>query len=174
MNCETLLDQISARCDAFRADLTAAAQNLRDFNRRLEQIIQQLHKDMAVRDEAFAGQFNQYCLDLRKKLDGDEPFWTQTRNQVRACKDADWTGDLALAAKGLNSRAKTLSRACDEFTTAYDAFYRRYTGFTASKLNVWLLTSCQNDAASLTGKILFLAREIAKKTERNRGPHVYG
>ncbi len=174
MNCETLLTQISAQCDAFRADLTSAAQNLRDFNRRLEQILLQLHKDLTVRDEEFAGQFNQYCQDLRQKLDKDEPFWTQTRNQVRSYKTADWTGDLALAAKGLNSRAKTLSRACDEFTTAYDAFCRNYSGFTAAKLNVWLLTSCQNDANNLTGKILFLAREIAKKTERNRGPHVYG
>ncbi len=174
MNCETLLDQISARCDTFRADLIAAAHTLRDFTRRLDQIILQLHKDLAVRDDAFAGQFNQYCQELRQKLDEAEPFWTQTRNQARTYKDADWTGDLALAAKGLNSRAKTLSRACDEFTTAYDAFCRSYNGFTAAKLNVWLLTSCQNDAASLTGKILFLAREIAKKTERNRGPHVYG
>ena len=174
MNCETLLDQISARCDTFRADLIAAAHALRDFTRRLDQIILQLHKDLAVRDDAFAGQFNQYCQELRQKLDEAEPFWTQTRNQARTYKDADWAGDLALAAKGLNSRAKTLSRACDEFTTAYDAFCRSYNGFTAAKLNVWLLTSCQNDAASLTGKILFLAREIAKKTERNRGPHVYG
>ena len=174
MNCETLLDQISARCDTFRADLIAAAHTLRDFTRRLDQIILQLHKDLAVRDDAFAGQFNQYCQELRQKLDEAEPFFLLSRNQARTYKDADWTGDLALAAKGLNSRAKTLSRACDEFTTAYDAFCRSYNGFTAAKLNVWLLTSCQNDAASLTGKILFLAREIAKKTERNRGPHVYG
>lgn len=174
MNCETLLEQISARCDKFRADLTVAAQNLRDFNRRLEQILQQLHKDIAVRDEAFAGQFNQYCLALRQELDEDEPFWTQSRAQIRTYKDSAWSGDLALAAKGLNSRAKTLSRACDEFTTAYDAFCKNYNGFTAAKLNVWLLTSYQNDAANLTGKILFLAREIAKKTERNRGPHAFG
>ncbi len=172
MNCELLLEQISARCDKFRADLAAAAQNLRDFNRRLAQIIQQLHKDIAVRDESFAAQFNQYCQDLRQELDKDEPFWTQARAQIRACKDSDWAGGLTLAAKGLNSRAKTLSRACDEFTTAYDAFYKNYNGFTAAKLNVWLLTACQNDAANLTGKILFLAREIAKKTERNRGPNV--
>lgn len=172
MNCELLLDQISARCDKFRADLVAAAHNLRDFNRRLEQIIQQLHKDIAVRDESFAAQFNQYCFNLRQTLDADEPFWTQSRAQIRTCRDSDWTGDLALAAKGLNSRAKTLSRACDEFTTAYDAFCKNYNGFTAAKLNVWLLTSCQNDTSNLTGKILFLAREIAKKTEKNRGPHV--
>ena len=111
---------------------------------------------------------------LRRCLDEDEPFWTQVRAQIRSCKDSDWTGDLTLAAKGLNSHAKTLSRASDEFTTAYDIFYRNYTGFTAAKLNVWLLTSCQNDVDSLTGKILFLARDIAKKTERNRRPHVFG
>ena len=72
------------------------------------------------------------------------------------------------------SRAKTLSRACDEFITAYDIFARTYKGFTAAKLNVWLLTSCQSDYSSLTGKILFLAREIVKQTEQKRGIHVAG
>lgn len=173
MNCEELLEQISARCDALRADLNAAAQNLREFNRRLEQIVQQLHKNIDVRDGDFAAQFNEYCLNLRQRLDEGDPFWTEARAEIRSRKDADWTGDLALAAKGLNSRAKTLSRSCDEFTTAYDLFYKNYKSFTAAKLNVWLLTSCQNDVSSLTGKILFLAREIAKKTERNRGPYVF-
>ena len=173
MNCEELLEQISARCDALRADLSAAAQNLREFNRRLEQIVQQLHKNIDVRDADFAAQFNEYCLSLRQKLDEGEPFWTGARTDIRSRIDAEWTGDLALPAKGLNSRAKTLSRACDEFTTAYDLFCKNYKSFTAAKLNVWLLTSCQNDVSSLTGKILFLAREIAKKTERNRGPYVF-
>ena len=77
MNCETLLEQISARCDKFRADLTVAAQNLRDFNRRLEQILQQLHKDIAVRDEAFAGQFNQDAI-------GGAPFIGISRPVIKA------------------------------------------------------------------------------------------
>lgn len=101
MNCEELLEQISARCDALRADLSAAAQNLREFNRRLEQIVQQLHKNIDVRDADFAAQFNEYCLSLRQKLDEGEPFWTGARTDIRSRKDAEWTGDLALPAKGL-------------------------------------------------------------------------
>jgi len=174
MNAETLLEQLSLQCDALRAAGSAAAQTLREFNRRLEQIIQQLHKNIDVRDADFAAQFNAFCQTLRREQDERETVWTALRTQTRACKPADWTGDLALAAKGLNSRAKTLSRTCDEFTTAYDLFARNYKSFTAAKLNVWLLTSCQNDFANLTGKILFLAREIAKHTEKNRGPHAYG
>ena len=55
--------------------------------------------------------------------------------------------------------------------TVYDLFCKNYKGFTAAKLNVWLLTSCQTDISNLTGKVLFLAREISKKTEQNRSPH---
>lgn len=174
MNPETLLEQISSACDALRGDIIAATRALLEFNRRLEQILQQLHKNIDVRDTGFAAQFNDFCAQLRKKQDGCNLFWTETRAAARTFKPADWTGDLALAAKGLNSRAKTLSRATDEFTTAYDLFCRNYKSFTAAKLNVWLLTSCQNDFSNLTGKILFLAREIAKHTEKNRGPHAFG
>lgn len=174
MNPQTLLDQLSPACDSLRSAVIDAARALLEFNRRLEQILQQLHKNIDVRDTEFAAQFNEFCARLRKEQDERETFWAQARADVRACKPADWTGDLALAAKGLNSRAKTLSRATDEFTTAYDLFCRNYKSFTAAKLNVWLLTSCQNDFANLTGKILFLAREIAKHTEKNRGPYVCG
>lgn len=174
MNAETLLEQTSSACDALRGDIASATRLLLEFNRRLEQILQQLHKNIEVRDTEFAAQFNEFCTRLRTEQDARDPFWTETRALARALKPADWTGDLALAAKGLNSRAKTLSRAMDEFTTAYDLFCRNYKSFTAAKLNVWLLTSCQNDFSNLTGKILFLAREIAKNTEKNRGPYAVG
>ena len=59
----------------------------------------------------------------------------------------------------------------DEFETEYDSFCANYKGFTAVKLNVWLLTSCQSDIGSLTGKMLFLARELSRKTEQNRSPY---
>lgn len=169
MNTEQLLTDISEHCETLRTDLGKAARSLGEMNRRLEQILQQLHKNIEVRDNTFAAEFNTFCTDLRATLDGHEPFWAEARAQARAAKPNEWTADLALPAKGFNSRAKTLSRACDEFITAYDAFARNYKNFTAAKLNVWLLTSCQTDVQNLTGKILFLAREIAQHTERNRG-----
>ena len=172
MSTEQLLADISAHCETLRADLSSATRSLDEMNRRLEQIVQQLRKNIEVRDSSFAEEFNTFCATLRATLDAHEPFWADTRAQARGIKPADWTADLALPAKGFNSRAKTLSRACDEFITAYDAFARNYKNFTAAKLNVWLLTSCQTDVQNLTGKILFLAREIAQHTERNRGKYV--
>lgn len=172
MNAETLLQQIIQQCDLLRSDFMTATQALRDFERRLEQINQQLHKGIEVRDVAFPTEFNDFCATLRQKIDNREIFWSEARQNVRVSKPADWNEDLALSAKSLASRAKTLSRACDEFTTAYDVFCKDYKHFTAAKLNVWLLTSCQTDMNNLTGKILFLSREIIKRTEQNRGKYV--
>ena len=169
-----LLEQMAGQCDSLRAQLAGAAQELQDLNRRLSQIIQQLHKNIEVRDASFAQDFNNYCCKLRTELDKQDADWSVLRTQARTYKPADWSADLILPAKGVNSRAKTLSRACDEFITAYDVFARTYKGFTAVKLNVWLLTACQNDFSSLTGKILFLAREIARYTEQKRGNHAAG
>ncbi len=168
LNIDDLLDYISQNCDSLRTQLQAATRELQDLTRRLEQIIQQLHKNIDVRDISFAEDFNAYCLNFRQILDAQETTWVAIRTRVRTCKPSDWTADLILPAKGLNSRAKTLSRACDELITAYDTFGHAYKGFTATKLNVWLLTACQSDVSSLTGKILFLAREIAKYTEQKR------
>lgn len=174
MNTEELLEQLSKQCDALRSLLQHATRDLHDLHRRLEQIIQQLRKNIEVRDTAFATDFNAYCSHLRQALDEQDPTWVDLRNRVRTCKPSDWTAELALPAKGLNSRAKTLSRACDEFITAYDIFCHTYKAFTAAKLNVWLLTSCQGDVSLRTGKVLFLAREIAKQTEQKRGKYVAG
>lgn len=171
---ETLLETISTQCDRLRTLFVGSTQELHELTRRLEQIVQQLRKNIDVRDTNFATDFNDYCQQLRKNLDAQEITWTEIRAQVRTRKPSEWTEDLVLPAKGINSRAKTLSRACDEFITAYDIFARVYKGFTAVKLNVWLLTACQGDASLLTGKILFLAREIAKYTEQKRGNYVAG
>lgn len=170
MNTSELLDQISAQSERLRVLVQQQTGPLKDFSRRILQISQQLRKNIEVRDSSFAEEFNTYTAQLRQTLDALEPAWAQLRIQFRQTPDKNWTGELALAAKGLNSRAKALSGACDEFVSEYDVFCKRYKNFTAAKLNVWLLTSCQNDIASLTGKILFLARELARKTEQNREP----
>ena len=174
MTTDTLLEELSRYCDNLRTYITRATRELQELDRRLVQITQQLHKNVDVRDVTFAQDFNAYCQQLRKQLDGQESPWAALRARVRTCQPKEWHAGLVLPAKGLNSRAKTLSRACDEFTTAYDLFGHTYKRFTAAKLNVWLLTACQNDLSNLTGKILFLAREIAKNTERNREEHVTG
>lgn len=171
MTPEQLLEQICTQCDAGRLFLQQQTTSLSDFARRLLQITQQMHKNIEVRDTDFAGQFNTFCRDLRDNLDKREPIWSKLRAELRQVPAKSWTGDLALLAKGLNSRAKAFSRACDEFETAYDLFIRQYKNFTAFKLNVWLLTSAQTDIVNLCGKILFLARELARKTDQNRSPH---
>ncbi len=171
MNPEQLLDKLSTQCDALRTLLQQQAATLQDLSRRLLQITQQLRKNIDVRDSAFAADFNTYAQTLRQTLDEIEPVWTELRTHIRQLPDKAWGGELALAAKGLNSRAKALSVACDEFSTAYDTFAKHYKNFTAAKLNMWLLTACQTDIDNLIGKILFLAREIARKTEQNREPN---
>ena len=168
---EELLDQISSQCDSFRLLLQQQTTALADLGRRLAQIVQQLRKNIEVRDGQFAEDFNLFATELRDHLDKREPVWTELRTRIRQTPQKNWTGELALSAKGLNSRAKALSRACDEFETEYDGFCKNYKNFTAAKLNVWLLTSCQTDIANLTGKILFLARELSRKTEQNRSPY---
>ena len=174
MTPEQLLEQICTQCETGKLFLQQQTTVLTDFARRLLQITQQMHKNIEVRDTEFGAQFNAFCLDLRKNLDKREPVWTQLRSDLRQVPAKSWTGDLALIAKGVNSRAKAFSRACDEFETAYTLFIKQYKNFTAFKLNVWLLTSAQTDITNLCGKILFLAREIAKQTEENRGKNVIG
>lgn len=171
MTCEQLLNTVSKQCDELRAFILSTTVQLHQFDKRLLQISQQLFKKIEVRDNEFATEFNAYCRQLREQINEQEPIWNALRTETRSHKDNEWDASLSLAGKGLSNRAKTLSRACDEFTTAYDTFCKHYKNYTQAQLHVWLLTSCQADISTLTGKILFLAREIARKTEKNRGPH---
>jgi len=169
MNTTQLLTDLSAHCAKLHALIVSASQELTALQKRLEQIVKQLRKNIDVRDQTFAVQFNAFCQKLRAEVDAWEPEWTELRAQTRKLKPEDWQADLALPAKGFNRQARALSRMQDEFTVIYDKFNRTYKSFTATKLNVFLLTSCQTDTENLTAKILFLAREITKHTEKNRG-----
>ena len=51
-----------------------------------------------------------------------------------------------------------------EYVTKYAEFNRFYKNYTLEKLPVWLLNSCCDDLNNLTGKVLFISREITKKT----------
>ncbi len=168
MNSLDCIQEATTQCEALRGQLTADARLLAEFYRRLEQISAQLHKNMDVRDVSFAEEFNSFCQNLRTNTDKQEAAWAQIRAQARSWTKNDYGADMALPAKGFNNKAKTLSRMCDEFTTEYHRFYRLYQGYTAQKLNVWLLTSCATAVNNITDKVLFLAREIAKNAERYR------
>ncbi len=158
------LDNICLQMDGLRTDILQTARTLDDFSRRLELILSQDHKNIAVRDVSFAGDFSAFCSSLRQTLDSRLDYWQQTRAQLRNRTDPN-DYELALTIKGFANRAKTLSRAEDELSTAYARFNRFYRNYTLAKLPVWLLTSCCNDLDNLTGKILFLSRELAKKNE---------
>ncbi len=174
MNTEQLITELSCQCDALRSIVLTAVQEVTALHKRLEQIVQQLHKNIEVRDQNFPTDFNDFCTRIRKELDAWEPGWAQLRAATREIRPTNWTADLALPAKGFNSHARALSRASDELITAYDAFNRTYKSFTAAKLNVFLLTACQTDIENWTSKILFLAREIMKYTEKTRGIYARG
>lgn len=166
---DELIQTLSAQTDVLRAAVNNATRDVEEFTNRLELIVSQLHKNIVVRDGEFTDGFNSFCLDLRKKMDELEAVWSPLRSEVRVARPSEFNADCALGAKGLASKAKTLSRSSDEFTTAYTVFYKIYRSYTDSKINVWLLTSCCSDINTLTDKILFMSRDIAKKTDRNRG-----
>lgn len=172
MNAEEILSDLSSQSDVLRTLLIGTLRELEVLQKRLEQIVQQLRKNIEVRDKDFSADFNDFCQKFRQQLDQWELQWTPKRAAAREIPPLQWAADLALAAKGFNSQARVLSRLNDEFTTTYSSFMRIYKSFTMAKLNVFLLTSCQTDIENWISKILFLAREITKYTEKNRGSYV--
>ena len=157
-----IFDTISTQADALRTCVTTATNQLQDFARRLELILSQEHRKLPIRDEAFGTDFATFCTELRTQTDQQVETWQQTRQQVREQMRARQT-PTSLQVKGFALRAKTLSRACDEFTTAYTYFNKFYKNYTLAKLPVWILTACCDDLNNITGKILFLSREIGQK-----------
>lgn len=145
-----------------------ATRQLRDFSRRLELILSQDHKHIPIRDTAFTQDFTLFCKQLRNDMDIKNQTWQQLRENIRK-QFANKQSPSSLTVKSFTLRAKTLSRSCDDFITAYDQFNGLYKSYTLSKLPVWILTSCGDDLNYLTGKILFLCRDLAKHTVHTEG-----
>ena len=154
---------LPTRLDSLSSCISRAAQQLRDFSRRLELILSQDHKHIPIRDGAFTEEFSAFCKQLRQEMDEINQSWQQLRDQIRK-QLAQKNRPSSLVVKSFTLRAKTLSRSCDDFTTAYDQFNGLYKNYTLSKLPVWVLTSCSDDLNYLTGKILFLCRDLTKYT----------
>ncbi|MBR3631656.1 MAG: hypothetical protein IKN49_01095 [Elusimicrobiaceae bacterium] len=159
-----LFDQLATQADAARGMLAIQTQQLRDFTRRLELILSQDHKQIQIRDTAFGTDFTQFCTQLRSHMDQLVDTWQHLRGQCRISPYKELVPN-SLQAKNFSLRAKNLSRCCDDFTTAYDQFNRFYKNYTLAKLPVWMLTACCDDLNNITGKILFLSREITKRME---------
>ena len=157
-----LFEEISQQADSLRTQTVSAAQSLRDFSRRLELILSQDHKNIAIRDTDFPTEFASFSMQLRTQTDQALQTLQDFRSALRDTKQYP-QGPSSLQAKGFSLRAKTLSRACDDFTTAYDRFNFLYKNYTLAKLPVWVLTACCEDLNNLAGKILFLSREVSKK-----------
>ena len=156
-------ETLPAQLEPLSGSINHAARQLRDFSRRLELILSQDHKHIPIRDTAFTEEFSSFCKQLRQEMDQTNQAWQQLREQIRK-QLAQKEYPSSLTVKSFTLRAKTLSRSCDDFTTAYDQFNNLYKNYTLSKLPVWVLTSCSDDLHYLTGKILFLCRELAKYT----------
>lgn len=160
-----LFDQITTQANDLRACVSSATQSLSEFKRRLEAILSQDHREIAIRDTDFQTHFTDFCTQLRQQTDLFLQTWQQLREQVRTAKQVP----SSLQAKGFSLWAKTLSRASDEFTTAFDQFHFVYKKYTLTKLPVWVLNSCETDLSNLASKILFLSREITKKANGDKG-----
>ena len=164
---EDLFAQLSQEAEHLHTLTGQAARQLRDLSRRLELILSQIHKNIPIRDSAFTEDFTAFCAELRRQTDHALTQWTQLREQSRQ-QFTQKNYPSVLQAKGFALHAKTLSRTCDDFTTAYDAFSALYKNYTLSKLPVWILNTCCEDINHLAGKILFLSREMSKYSDRVR------
>ena len=154
-----LFDQIIHQATQLRQTASMAGQSLSDFKRRMELILSQDHRDITIRDVSFQADFTQFCHTLRSQVDSALDRWQMLREQV--CQETQ--KPTSLQAKSFSLRAKAFSRASDELTSAMDAFHFFYKKYTLTKLPVWILTSCCDDINNLSGKILFLSREISKQ-----------
>lgn len=158
-----VFDNLSCAAEKVRTQVTNASRELQEFTRRIELILSQDQRQMPIRDTEFSTEFASFCKQLRGQVDESWQTWQQLREQLRNPKTRHLKPS-SLQSKSFNLRAKTLSRACDEFTTTYDRFNYFYKNYTLAKLPVWILTACCDDMNNLTEKILFLAREVTKRT----------
>ena len=157
----TIFTDIISQTSAWCHTINAATQSMQDFTRRLELILSQDHKKIAIRDTAFSADFTHFCTQLRKDTDQTVHYWQQIRQELRTQLHTGHKPS-SLQHKSFTLRAKALSRACDKFTYAYDTFNNRYQNYTLTKLPVWVLTACCEDINTWSGKILFLTRELSK------------
>ncbi len=158
-------DKINKQAEQVSQSTVRTARTLLDFKRRMERILSQDHRKITIRDKNFKTEFTEFCQNLRQQTDLLLDNWQALREQARSTDKVP----TSLQAKSFALRAKTVSRASDELTSAFDSFNFFYKKYTLEKLPVWILTSCCEDMNNLSGKILFLSRVFSKRAGLTKG-----
>lgn len=111
----------------------------------------------------FEQEFRGFADDLQNFNNDTMKFWNDTRKEIRSFSNKELS-ENAFLIKNFNLEARKLTRQIEEFNSAFRYVHQKFNNIPV-ELNWWVVEACMLDFDKLCNKILFLARELAKKIE---------
>lgn len=150
-------DEIEKSCVALREINT----KLQGYYGRLEVIYKQYRRKMPVKDTTFQEEFRATMLELKFFSDTSNDFWQKTRSFIREADKPKLVEESRIAVKQLKLNAAAFNRQTDELYTIFKNI-QRIAKEVPLRLNWWLLEASCDELGKITGKILFLIRDMEK------------
>lgn len=145
--------------------LKSVAADMGLFYDRLCDIAKQYKKKSAVKDENFEEEFRAMVTSLRVLTDKSLQFWQDARGYIRSADRKELMSGNRILIKQMNIAARNFSRVTDEFETLLKTF-QALSGDITLRLNWWMLESCLKDLQNISGRILFLVRDLEKNYDK--------
>lgn len=152
-----MADEIEKSCTALRAINT----KLHSYYGRLEVIYKQYRRKMPVKDTTFQEEFRSTMLELKAFSDSNNEFWQQTRFFIRQADKPKLVEESRIGVKQLKINANAFNRQTDELYTIFKNI-QRLAKEVPLRLNWWLLETSCGELEKISGRILFLIRDMEK------------
>ncbi len=158
---EAKIKQMSEEIDSSSAALRTINEKLRSYYDRLEVICKQHRRRMPIKDITFQEEFRATVLELKDFADKSDDFWQQTRAFFRTGEKATLVEANRIGIKQMNIGAMAFSRQVDELYTVFKNI-QSLAREVPLRLNWWLLEASCEDLTKISGRILFLIRDLEK------------
>ena len=152
-----MTDEIEKSCVALR-DIN---NKLYGYYGRLEVIYKQYRRKIPVKDTTFQEEFRATMLDLKAFSDNSNDFWQKTRSFIREADKSKLVEESRISVKQLKINANAFNRQTDELYTIFKNI-QRIAKEVPLRLNWWLLEASCGELGNITGRILFLIRDMEK------------
>jgi len=154
---------LAEQIEHMNSELLALTSELDAFAERAITITKQKKRGLPIKDTTFAGDFSLLCTKTGAFVSKSEDFWRSLNSVVR---DGKVPQDNSIAVRGVGAKARQINKAMEEFVSVF-----RYVQSTAKScpvtLNMWTLETHASDLERISGKILFVTRELSKSVEQS-------
>jgi len=158
--------KLSKQLAGYTTELDRFISSMEDIASRGLKIIRQKKHSAVCGDASFDSDFNKLLEKIKKFVGRFEEFYVTASNIQRKLKEKGCNDESTIILKTFVTKARELNLTVEELESVFN-YVKSSIKKENLKFNWWQLEVAVSDIVRLSGKVLFVSREISKFAENS-------